>query len=112
MVDDDDPVGDRVGLLEVVRGEHDRGAELAVEPPHLLLEVDPVLRVEPGRGLVEEHERRLVDEPDRDVEPAPLAAGERRDRAAGVLGEVEGGEQLVGPDVRLGAREGRGRGPG
>ena len=35
-VDDADPVGELVGLLEVLRGEEDRHAELVVEPPHLL----------------------------------------------------------------------------
>ncbi len=97
VVDHHHPVGDGVGLLEVVRGQQDRGAELTVEALHLLLQVDAVLRVEPGGRLVEEHQPRPVDQADRHVEAAALAAGEGRDRAAGVLGEVEGREQLLGP---------------
>ena len=44
-----------------------------------------------------------MHQPDRDVEPAALAAGERRDRPHRVLGQVEGVEQLLGPGVRRGA---------
>ena len=105
VVDDQHPVRDRVRLLEVVGGQHDRGAQLAVEPLHLLLEVDPVLRVQTRRRLVEEEDPRRVDEADRHVEPAALAARQRGDRAAGVLGEVERLEQLVGPRVRGGPRQ-------
>ena len=36
VVDDPDAVGELVGLLEVLRGEEDGHAELAVEPPHLV----------------------------------------------------------------------------
>ena len=100
VVDDDHPVGDRVGLLEVVGGQHDRGAVLRVQPLDLLLEVGPVLRVEAGRRLVEEQQPRRVHQADRDVEPAALAAGQGRDRAVGVLGEVERLDQLVGPAPR------------
>ena len=112
VVDHDHPPGERVGLLEVVGGQHDRGALLLVQPPDLLLEVDPVLRVEAGRRLVEEQQPRGVHQPDRDVEPAPLAAGQGRHRAAGVLGQVERVEQLLGATRAPRPATGRRRGPG
>ena len=40
----------------------------------LVRELQPVLRVQPGRRLVQEEQPRRVHQPDRDVEPAPLAA--------------------------------------
>ena len=78
VVDDHDATGEGVGLLEVVRGEHDRAAALGVQPADLLLEVGAVLRVEAGRRLVEE-------EHPRQVRPAPSrcragGAGRRRGR--------------------------------
>ena len=97
VVDHDHPAGEGVGLLEVVGGEHDGAAALGVQAPDQLLEVGPVLRVEPGRGLVEEQHPRHVHQPHRDVEAAPLAAGERGDLAVGDRGEVEVLDQLGGP---------------
>ena len=103
VVDDDDATGEGVGLLEVVGGEHDGAAALGVQPADQLLEVGAVLRVEAGRGLVEEEHPRQVDQPHRDVEPAALAAGEGGDLAVGDRGEVEVLDQLGGPAPRVGA---------
>ena len=74
-VDDDDPVGEGVGLVEVVRGQEDRRALLAAQPRDVLPEVGAGLRVEAGGRLVEEDQRRRVDQPHHDVEAALLAAG-------------------------------------
>ena len=101
VVDDDHPVGDGVRLLEVVRRQHDRRALLRVQPGDLLLEVDPVLRVEARRRLVEEEDPRRVHQTDRDVEPSALAARQGRDRPHRLLGEVERRDELVGALVGL-----------
>ena len=79
---DQDPVGQLLGLVEVVGGQHDRGALQVGEPVHHVVELAPGLRVEAGRGLVQEQHVRAAHDADRDVEAAPLAAGERRDLLA------------------------------
>ena len=71
-----DAVGQRLGLVQVVGGEQHRGAELAQRPDQRP-ELAARLGVEAGRRLVEEQQRRPADDAQRDVEPAPLAAGER-----------------------------------
>ena len=68
-----------------------------------VLQVGAVLRVEPGGRLVEEQHARQVDQPHRDVEAAPLAAGQRRDLAVGDRTEVEVVDQLAGPAPGVGA---------
>ena len=56
VVDDHDPVAAALGLLELVRGEEQRGPALAQRGQHL---VDPLaaLRVDADGGLVEQHDR-------------------------------------------------------
>lgn len=97
VVDHDDPAGERVGLVEVVGGEHDGAAGVGVQASYEVLEVRAVLRVEAGRGLVEEQHLRQVHEPHRDVEAAALPAGERRHRPVRDGGEVEVDDELLGP---------------
>jgi hypothetical protein len=63
-----------------VGGEQDRGPGVAERPdrgPGLL----PGGGVEPGGRLVEEQQPRPADDPERQVEPALLAAGQLPDRA-------------------------------
>ena len=69
FVDDHDPVGQRVGLLEVLGREQDRRALLGAVPddvPH----VQPAARVETRGGLVEEQHLGMGDEAAGEVEPA------------------------------------------
>ena len=69
VVDDDDPVGELVGLVEVLGGQqqgHAVGDELADHVPH----PEPAGGVEPGRRLVEEEHRRPGDQAGREVEAA------------------------------------------
>ena len=68
--DDRDPAREPVGLLEVVRREQDRQALGGGEALELLPHRGARLRVEAGRGLVEEQDLRAVDEPHGHVEPA------------------------------------------
>ena len=75
VVDDDEPVAQRVGLVEVVGGEQHAGARsrrARISVP----EVGPVLRVEAGGGLVEEEQRRPVHQAERRSRTA--ASGRRR----------------------------------
>ena len=94
VVDDDDAVGELVGLVEVLGREEERRAvadEVAQHAPQL----DPAAGVEPGRRLVEEEHRRCRDEAGREVEPATHAAGVVLDDLAARLREREPLEQLV-----------------
>ena len=60
--------------------------------------------IEPGGRLVQEQHPRTGDQRRGDVEPAAHAAGVRLRRPVGRVGEVEAGQQLVGPrpGLRLG----------
>ena len=77
----DDAVGEVLRLVHVVRGEQDRLAELAQAGDQL-----PRLaaggRVEAGGRLVEEDQLGVAGDAEREVQPAALAAGERRPRGA------------------------------
>ena len=87
-VDDGDPVGELVGLVEVLRGQQHRAAvgdEAADRVPHLAAGA----RVQAGGRLVEEDQRRARDQACREVEPPAHAARELRDRPVGGLLEAE-----------------------
>jgi hypothetical protein len=83
-----DPVGQRLGLLEVVRGEQDRGATRG-QIPDQLPELAPRLGVEAGRGLVQEEQFWPAHDAERHIEAALLAAGERVRAGAHLLGEPD-----------------------
>ena len=59
-------------------------------------ELAPRLGVEAGRRLVEEQQRGPPDDAQRDVEPAALATGEAAPAGAGLVGEADQLEHLVG----------------
>ena len=104
VVDDGDPLGELVGLVEVLRAEQDRrplADERADDVPDLVARA----RVEPGGRLVEEHQLRRDDDARGDVEPPAHAAGVVLDQPAGGLGEAERLEQLGGALLRRGAPE-------
>ena len=82
--DDPDPVGELVGLLEVLGGEED-GRALAVERRDLLPDRLAADRVEAGGRLVEEQHLRLVDERRGEVEAPAHAARVGADAAVGGL---------------------------
>ena len=99
-IDDGDPVGQRVGLVEVLGGQQDRGSlgdQVADRVPHLAA----VPGVEAGRGLVEEDQCGPGDQAGREIEAAAHAAGELRDGSVGGLGQVELREQVVAGAVGL-----------
>src|SRR5476651_1160519 len=74
VVDDRDPVAQRVSLVQVMRGQEHRRAAI-VHAAHLVPNARPALRVEAGGRLIQEKNLRVVNEPEPDVEPALLAAG-------------------------------------
>jgi hypothetical protein len=83
------PVAQLGGLVEVVRGEEDRralGLELADQVP----EAVPGLGVEARGRLVEEEELGAADDPEGHVHPPALAARERAEERARLLGEADG----------------------
>ena len=96
-VDDHDAVGELLGLVEEVGGEHDGdavGAQLADELPGGA----PGLRVHAGRRLVQEHQLGTADERQRQRQPLLLAAGQPLHRRAGDLGQPDRVQQhFAGP---------------
>ena len=87
-VDDDDALGERLDLLQVVAGEYHRGTGLVL-PAHRLPEGAAAIHVESGGRLVEEHQLRPADEGEGDAEPALLPAGERTGLATQQVGKPE-----------------------
>src|ERR1035441_3449916 len=102
-VDDRDPVTQRVGLVEVVRGEEDRHA-LVAEPAYLLPHAGPARRVQPSGRLVQEDDLGRMDHAERHVEAPALAAGVGADVAVGEALELEGRNGRFGPFLRVGFR--------
>ena len=103
LVDDPDPVGEHVGLLEVLRGQED-GHALVPRKPAPPPRAPPALRVEAGGRLVEEEDPRPVDEGQREVEAPLHPAGVRAHLAVGGLREADAVEELVRPARTLAAR--------
>ena len=101
VVDDPDPVGEDVRLLQVLRREEDGDAILAPQAGDLLPERRPALRVEAGRRLVEEEDPRAVDEREREVEPALHPARVAGHLPVGRVLEPDALEQVVGPNLTL-----------
>ena len=79
--DDDHPVGDGVGLVEVVGGEDD-GVPAAGQPAHRRPEGPAALDVHGRRRLVEQQQRRRAGQGEREQDALALAAGQRVDRPA------------------------------
>src|SRR6266511_1236523 len=104
VVDDDDVIGEPVGLVQILGREYERRAlrdEFAEHRP----EVAAAVRVESGGGLVEEEDGRRGDQAGGEVESPAHAARVGLDGLACRVGEVERGEQLGGPGARDPARE-------
>ena len=88
VIDQDDAVGQRIGLLEVLGGQQQRdalGDQLADRRPDDLA----AARVKAGGRLVEHQQLRLLDQAGGEVDAAPLAAGELLDQPARELGGIE-----------------------
>ncbi len=104
LVEDVDLVGEPLGLLEVVRRQHDGdpvGAQLLEQLPHAAAD----LRVQPGGRLVDEHQLRTADEGEREAEALLLSAREPPVRRPAALVQREALHQQID-------REGLGVQPG
>jgi hypothetical protein len=80
--DDAQPIGEPVGLLEVLCREED-GRPLVAQAAHLVPQRQARGRIQAGGRLVEEQHLGLVDERHREVQAPAHAAGVRADAAAG-----------------------------
>jgi hypothetical protein len=89
VVDHDDALGELVGLVEIVGGEDDGGAVFGPQAADVLLQVGPVLRIQPGGRLVQEQQVGSVDQAHRNVQPAALSAGQRRHHPVGDALQVQ-----------------------
>ena len=87
-LEDGDPVGEVFGLVEVVGGEHDRRAEGAQVLDDLPAP-SPGFGVEARGRLVEEDQLRVAGEGEREVEAAPLAAGQPANDLVALGGELD-----------------------
>jgi len=97
----DDVVRERVGLLQVLRGEQQGDAlldQVADGRPDDLA----AARVQAGGRLVEHQELRLDDQAGGQVDPAPLAARHRLDQLVAELADVEAVNE--GVDLAAGRR--------
>ena len=113
VVDHDHPTGEGVGLLEVVGGEHDGGAASRRAGARICSwRLARFCGSRPVEGSSRNSTPRQVDQPHRDVEPAPLAAGERGDLAVGDRGRGRGRRPARRPGAARRRGTARGRGPG
>ena len=76
VLEDRDAVGQRLRLVQVVRGQHDGLAEVAQRADHVPGGA-PGAGIEARRRLVEEDQLRVADQREREVQPPRLAAAER-----------------------------------
>ena len=88
VVDDHQPVGELLGLLELVGGQHHRHA-VAAQRVDQLPHQDPGVGVHARGGLVEEHQFGPADQRARQREPLLLAAGEPSVGGAGRVGQAQ-----------------------
>ena len=99
---DDDLVAEQERLVDVVRHEHHRLPELALQPEELLLQLRADDRVDGAEGLVHQEDVRVDRQSAGDADALLLAA---RELARVAIGEgpvqPDGVEQLEGVRVRL-----------
>ena len=104
VVDDPHAVGQRVGLLEVLRGQEHGHALVVGEPRDLLPQRAAALQVQARRRLVEEQDARAVHERQREVQAALHAARVAADAAVGGFGQADALEQLLRAARAVGLR--------
>jgi len=94
VVHDRQPVGQFLGLLEVVRGQDDRGPrgnDVADQTPG----VTAALGVQAGGGFVEEEHIRAIHERQREIKPTTLATGQALDPDRRPLSQVDHLQRLA-----------------
>ena len=102
LVHHDEPIAQLLGLVHVVRRQHERDAPL-LQPEEPIPDHVSCLGVEPGRRLVEQQDVRIADEGTGDREPPLHSAGERLDARLRALVQLDELEQLVYPLPELAA---------
>ena len=110
--DDPDPVGQFVGLLQVLGGEEDGHPQFGVEPADLRPHAVAAGRVQSRGGLVEEEDLGVVHQGGGQIEPALHPAGVRADAPVDGPTDVDQIQNVAesGPD--LGRSSARRAGPG
>ena len=100
VVDDHDPIGERVSLLEVLGGQQQRDA-VGDQPSDHVPHPNSTGRVQAGRRLVEKQNRRTDHQTGGQVKPSPHAAAVGLRHPVGGVAEVEAIQQLGGARPRL-----------
>ena len=96
-------LGQPLDLLEDVRGEQDRPA-LGGHRPQQLHHVQALARVHPVERLVEEQDRRVVDQRRGDLRPLAHALRVGPDRAVLGVAQLDDGDRPVGRGSGVGQR--------
>ena len=96
MVDDRHVAAEALGLLQVVGGQDDGGALLAVDAAHVLPHAAAQLDIDAGGGLVEDQQLRPVHQGPGDHQATLHAAGEHAGAAVALVPEAEIAQQLLG----------------
>src|SRR2546427_2613064 len=104
QVDDRDALAELVRLFHVLGRQEDRHVLLPVKATQILPHRDPRLRVEAGRGLVQEQDSRVVHEAGTQVEPPPHPARVRVGPAVRGVLQLQDIEELL--DALLNERVG------
>jgi hypothetical protein len=104
VIDDDDPIGELVGLIQVLRGQQQRHA-LGDQPPDHVPHPHPAGRIQTSRRLVEEQHRRAHDQAGGQVQPTAHAAAVGLGHPFGGIEEVKALEQLARSCPGLAAAE-------
>ena len=108
-VDHHDPVADPLELAEQVRGDDHRDAEVRTDPADELEHVVAPGGVEPVGRLVEQDERRVVDQGLGELDPLPHPGGVAAHRPVPLLVQTDVPERVGGPFAR--GRGGQARHP-
>lgn len=104
LVDDPDPISERIGLVEILRREEDGHSQFRIEPADLRPDVGPTQWVEPGGWFVEEKQFGTMDQGDGKVEPALHSARIGADPAIDGIADVDQVENCGHPVPDLGRR--------
>src|SRR5919112_2191391 len=98
---DDGPVGERHGLLHVVRDEHDGRARLLPQPEQMLVQARAGEGVERREGLVEEQYLGIRHEGARDGDALLLAARQIARPAVGMFDQADLVERMCDAGLAL-----------
>ena len=104
-----DPIGDQLGLREVVGDVNRRRPQPVEQRPDVGRQSVPQVPVEGAEGLIEEQQARARRQRPREGHPLGLAPGQGRHGSVSVVGELDHREQLGHPRRALRTRDPRRR---